>query len=153
MTRIAAHPKVSPSPARASAAKAGKSGPAAAPQLHAEPEAIQHEQKDEHVGGADTLFASEEVHHDDGLSLDGSAVHEAHEEHAEQDLSGTEEVAAAPSPDAPSSTHSEAEEENPVEQLAAPATKPDTVDIVNLLETNPTSLGIAEDAPEIPDEE
>ncbi|KZP31791.1 hypothetical protein FIBSPDRAFT_1037344 [Athelia psychrophila] len=149
VTKTAVTPRAGPTPARASATKAAKSGPAAAPQLHDEPQEIQNAQEDEHVGGADTSLASEEVHHDEGASLDGSAVHSAHEELTEQDLSGTEEVAAAPE----SSTHSESEAESHFEEPAAPVTKSDIVDIVNLLETNPPSSGIAEDAPEIPDEE
>ena len=106
-------------------------------------------------------------------------MHVEHEEPSEYEVSGSEEVAASPSPQPAetlsgetsaneepehahtsppaSDVHSELEGETqvgePTQKSATTPTEPDIVDIVDLLETKTRSLGVADDAPEIPDEE
>lgn len=171
---IKARVGLAPARAKGAVAKAGQNGNPGtiAAQLHDEPESFEHApdgaQQD---GDADTSLAAEEPQ-------DGSvSVHVEHEEPSEYEVSGSE-VAASPSPQPAeilsgetsneepehvhasppaSDIHSELDGETqvgePTQKSATIPTEPDILDIVNLLETKTRSLGVADDAPEIPDEE
>lgn len=113
------------------------------------------------------------MHHDEGVSQDGSAIHEEQQGFTEQDqgtavsssaeplsdegltneASGRDHATTSP-PESSAHLDAEATAESDVEK---PVTEPDIVDIVQLLETKlpPPSSGMADsiDAPEIPDEE
>lgn len=157
---------------RASAAKSSQNGvaAAAAPQIHDEPEEMEHE----HEGGADASHVSEELHPDDSVSQIGnttqegseatdqedpaaashSAVESSNVEGSTHDASKHEQtLTTSPELDAHARAESHVEEPVAADQNAGP----DIVDMVGLQETKVPNLSSRsaehEDTPEIPDEE